>query len=296
LMIRPFGYDESTICPDEEAFVAYGPILTGENGFLYGKASETVGYNVNGCTDDWMYGEATTKPRIISFTPETGTSNDGFWPPLENIVPLCQSVEPSNFKIVWLAGEYFEGYPNEHNINTFTGFVPFNLQNLGQSASQAVSVKFVSSSPYILATTPSKNIGTFASFVTKNDSVQVNIAANTPNNTLITGDIQVTFSGYTYNIFAEFVFKRPIVATETGAADAAKITLFPNPAHDKLSITTTTNIKNIVINDVLGRTVQTQDLDNQTSINIANLNEGVYFINFYNKENILLGSAKFVKE
>jgi murein tripeptide amidase MpaA len=296
LMIRPYGYNEATTCPDEQAFTEYGPILTEQNGFLYGKASETVGYNVNGSTDDWMYGEATTKPRIVSFTPETGGSNDGFWPPLARIVPLCELVEDANFKIVWLAGEYFQGDADPHTISNFTGFVPFYFHNAGQNTSLPVVAKFVSTSPYLLPSTPAKNMGGIASLVYLTDSVQVNIAPNTPNNTYITGEIQATFGGYTHSMAADFLFRRPLSIENANKEES--ITLFPNPAQDRLNIKGETPIARAQISDVLGRIIDTQNLNNQanTSIDTKNLLDGVYLLSLYNKENILLGTVKFVKE
>jgi Zinc carboxypeptidase/Secretion system C-terminal sorting domain len=295
LMIRPFAYNEAATCIDEQAFVEYGPVLTEQNGFLYGKASQTVGYNVNGSTDDWMYGEANTKPRIISFTPETGSVDDGFWPPLERIIPLCQTVEDANFKIVWLAGEYFQGYGDPHNIYSFTGFIPYWLRNLGQSTSLPVSIKYVSSSPYILPNQPIKNIGAVGSLQNANDSLQVNIAPNTPNNTYITGEIQVSFGGYNYMMEADFLFFRPLGTT---TANTPNFSVFPNPAHDVLTIKSEQNTEKIArvkVSDVLGRQISTQTLTNN-DIDTKNLIEGVYFLSLYNAKNDFLGSVKFVKK
>lgn len=91
LLVFPWGYnDQST--PDSVIFSNYGDILTERNGFVYGRGTETVGYMTNGDSDDWMYGEA----NILSMTPEVGEQEDGFYPPVDRIIPLCQSTLEMN--------------------------------------------------------------------------------------------------------------------------------------------------------------------------------------------------------
>jgi len=76
LLIHPWGYsDEPT--DEDVAFKSLGRVMTTENDFLIGTGSETVGYVVNGDSDDWMYGEQTEKEKAYSLTPEVGPS---FWP------------------------------------------------------------------------------------------------------------------------------------------------------------------------------------------------------------------------
>jgi len=65
--------------------------MTQENDFFAGTGTETVGYTVNGNSDDWMYGETDTKPAIFSMTPEVGGQGDGFWPAIDRIDYLNKS-------------------------------------------------------------------------------------------------------------------------------------------------------------------------------------------------------------
>ena len=71
LLIYPWAYSDS---PADSAFIKYGAHFTQENHYRYGTTTETVGYNVNGSSDDWMYAET----GAYSFTPEVGKT--GFWP------------------------------------------------------------------------------------------------------------------------------------------------------------------------------------------------------------------------
>ncbi len=91
LLIYPWGYVPDFYTPDSALFVNYAQIMTKENEYFYGTANQTVGYTVNGDSDDWMYGEESTKNKTFAFTPEVGNSEDGFWPSSNRIIPLCQA-------------------------------------------------------------------------------------------------------------------------------------------------------------------------------------------------------------
>jgi len=90
LLIHPWGYDDSAT-PDDALFKSMAVEMTKQNDFVYGTGVETVGYNVNGDSDDWMYGEQTTKPKIYTYTPEVGAGATGFWPNQGNIDPYNKS-------------------------------------------------------------------------------------------------------------------------------------------------------------------------------------------------------------
>ena len=56
----------------------------------------------------------------------------------------------------------------------------------------------------------------------------------------------------------------------------ANVNIYPNPANDKLYIETEMNVEEVVVYDVFGRQ-QTTD-NGQKSIDVSNLNSGVYFV------------------
>ena len=87
LLLYPWSYDE-VYTPDHERFVAMAAAMTAENGYAPGTPPDIL-YPVNGGSDDWMYGEQITKPKILSFTPEVGNVSDGFWPDPSRIEALA---------------------------------------------------------------------------------------------------------------------------------------------------------------------------------------------------------------
>ncbi|NIV14635.1 MAG: peptidase M14, partial [Aliifodinibius sp.] len=75
-LIYPWGYINA-LTPDSATYIALADTMTMYNNYTYGTGFQTVGYPVNGDSDDWMYGEQTSKDKMFSMTPEVGYS---FWP------------------------------------------------------------------------------------------------------------------------------------------------------------------------------------------------------------------------
>lgn len=92
-------------CPDDNIYAEYSKKMTADNHYIYGPGSTTI-YPTNGGSDDWMYGEQTTKNKIFSWTPEVGNDGDGFWPSSSRIIPLCQE----NMLLCILAAKYSGTY------------------------------------------------------------------------------------------------------------------------------------------------------------------------------------------
>ncbi|HIF14373.1 MAG TPA: T9SS type A sorting domain-containing protein [Bacteroidetes bacterium] len=106
LLIYPWGYDYALFTPDSAEFVAFSMEMTKDNKFFYGTGDQTVGYIVNGDSDDWMYGEQTSKNKIFSMTPESGPSNYGFWPPSSEIERLCKETLWQNLASAYMLLNY----------------------------------------------------------------------------------------------------------------------------------------------------------------------------------------------
>ena len=87
LLIFPWGFLPDFLTPDSTIYRDLSIDMTQFNNYTWGTGDATVGYLVNGDSDDWMYGEQTTKDKIFAFTPEVGPS---FWPSASQIYPLAQ--------------------------------------------------------------------------------------------------------------------------------------------------------------------------------------------------------------
>lgn len=131
LLIYPWGYsDEPT--EEAESFNGFAQLMTAENNYFAGTGTETVGYVVNGNSDDWMYGETETKPSIFAMTPEVGDFDFGFWPPQSAIDRLNKSALRQNIVTALLPQNYGELEDNSgNNLFAQSGTLPFNFKKFG---------------------------------------------------------------------------------------------------------------------------------------------------------------------
>lgn len=131
VLIYPWGHIPSIYTPDSATYVEWGTLLTRDTRFLYGTCDQTLHYLTNGSSDDWMYGEQTTKPKILALTPEAGTYNDGFWPLSTRIVDICKTTFTQNYNLARLAGNYAKVYDEQDNFIRGNGFIKYKLRRLG---------------------------------------------------------------------------------------------------------------------------------------------------------------------
>lgn len=126
--------------PDDDVFNAYANLMTKENKYTYGPACTTI-YPTNGGSDDWMYGEKTTKPSILAYTPEIGSNSDGFWPLQSRILPLIRENMLASLTAARLAGNYGTiADASPLFIYEQNGYLPFEVKRLGmQEGSYTVS-------------------------------------------------------------------------------------------------------------------------------------------------------------
>lgn len=140
LFLSPWGWTQEQ-CVDSTILDAYANEMTLESGYIYGPGSTTI-YPTNGGSDDWMYGEHFTKPAILSYTPEVGNSDDGFWPSQDRILPLIRQNMLSSVTAARLVLNY--GSVTDLSslfIYELSGYLPFKVKRLGQqNGSFTVSV------------------------------------------------------------------------------------------------------------------------------------------------------------
>jgi len=151
LLIIPWGYiPEQTA--DSLAYREYAADMTSVNHYTWGTSGDIL-YEVNGATDDWMYGEQTLKPKVISFTPEVGGSSDGFWPAQSRIFPLAQENVTMNLYLTWIAGDYVSVISSEFSSEFFLPGEDYTitpvLSNKGLSTAYDLQVVFTSLSEHI---------------------------------------------------------------------------------------------------------------------------------------------------
>jgi len=104
LFIYPWGYGYGIYTPDSAQYVEGALTSTHDNRYRFGTADQTVNYVVNGSSDDWMYGEQQTKPKVLACTPECGGPSDWFWPPVWRIAEIGRENLRQNLRSAELCG------------------------------------------------------------------------------------------------------------------------------------------------------------------------------------------------
>lgn len=174
LLVHPWGYTDGPT-PDSIRYRHYGEILTRLNGFLAGRGVETVGYNTNGDSDDWMYGAK----GIFSMTPEIGDDGDAFYPPKSRIIPLCQSMLQMNIYAALLGNSMID-ITDETPRFISTGSVQMNLEFTQFGVYEGpVEISFKSLSPY-LTQIPDAFETNLNAFVPYEKNITVNVDPITP--------------------------------------------------------------------------------------------------------------------
>ena len=116
LLLWSWGYDY-LYTEDELAFREIGDSVQAWNGYTPGPGWTL--YPVNGGSDDWCYGEQTTKNKILSFTPEVGSGSDGFWPATSRIADLVsENLLPNLFYLRIADNPYVLAPPDRPTIST----------------------------------------------------------------------------------------------------------------------------------------------------------------------------------
>lgn len=130
LLLYAWGWSPEP-CEDNDLYHAYAQLMTQDNNYTFGPGNTTI-YSTNGGSDDWMYGEQTTKGKILAYTPELGGGNDGFWCPINRIVPIAQENMIQNLLAAAFAGSYADVVDLSPIVTSQTsGNIDFEITRLG---------------------------------------------------------------------------------------------------------------------------------------------------------------------
>lgn len=186
LLVTPWGYQASLLTPDSAAFTAYGNLMTRYNQYAVGTPDQTVGYTANGTSDDWMYGEQSSKPKIFSMTPEAGDQADGFWPQQSNIIPFCVKNLDQNLDLARLLLAYAQVKDEEPRyITTTSGYLNYNIRRLGLDSPATYTVTITPLSPWITSVGAPRTYSTMSLLQSLNDSIAYTVNASTPQGTAL---------------------------------------------------------------------------------------------------------------
>lgn len=205
LLLYPWGYTNDP-SPDDELFFTFSTLMTVDNLYDYGLGGDLL-YPSNGDADDWMYGEQTTKEKIFSFTPELGSSNDGFWCMIDRIIPIAQENMIQNIRVALFSGSYAnaEAYPPVL-VNNEQGYIKFDLTKLGLQDGATYSVSLNPISGWITSVGDEKEYSGLEILEPITDSISYTLLDGIPSGTAFDFEITVNYDAFSFTDTVTRVF------------------------------------------------------------------------------------------
>jgi len=184
--IYPWGHIPSYLTDDSSTFVSIGSFLTEYNHYRYGTCDQTLSYISNGGSDDWMYGETTTKNKIFAFTPEVGSDEYGFYGPASQIIPDCKANLTMNVRNASLLLPYANVTGMDDKILvTQSGYLHYNIKRLGVPDGATFTVSIQSLDSWLTVPSTSKTYTGLTLLQEVADSFSYSLSATTPNGQLV---------------------------------------------------------------------------------------------------------------
>ena len=139
LVLYPYGYDYNQPTPDDLAFQMTSAEMVKYNGYENKISSEL--YPASGDSDDWMYGDTSTKPKIFAYTPEIGSN---FWEPTGQIKNTSREMAYTNLTALRILHNYATLQDTtEPFITQLNSQFSYSLKRLGLVDNQNFSVKIM---------------------------------------------------------------------------------------------------------------------------------------------------------
>lgn len=202
LWLSPWGYD--TLFPTNWAeYEEVGELATEDNGYPHGPCSVVL-YEANGVTVDYDHGVHGT----LAWTPEIGSSADGFWPPQSRIVPLAEQnlLAFARTALVggpWVRGKSLALLDAGDGDGSFEGGeaveISAHLRNSGRLASGTVDLFLSTTSPHASVTQADSSVGPIAGFSDGSNAspLVLTVHPGTPPGTLVAFTVELTHGGWT---------------------------------------------------------------------------------------------------
>lgn len=219
VLINPWSY-ENLSTPDSVLYDLLGHAMTETNGFAFGTPYQTIGYNANGGSVDWFYGEQFTKNKIIAFAPEAGDASDGFWPAVNRIEPIAESFTDMNLLLALFAGKYARIAENNPTFTGGNGYVNFSVQCLGLDTPSAFTVTLIPANSSISGTGAPVTMTGMQSGETRNDSISFTLSAGLVQGNFIKYYFRVDNSyGYYYTDTITKIYGTPVIIFSDAAGN-----------------------------------------------------------------------------
>ena len=212
LLLYPWGWT-TDVSPDEDIMNAYAVLMTQDNNYTYGPSSTTI-YPTNGDANDWMYGEQSSKDKIFSYTPELGGSADGFYCPIDRIIPIAQENMIQNILLAAFAGKYGEIHDlTSAIISETSGYISFDVTRLGL-VDGIYTVSLEAANTAVATTGDNIEFTAMELLDTNTDSISYTLANGISNGTIVKFVLSIDNGDYLLSDTLTKIYGNPVVVFE----------------------------------------------------------------------------------
>ena len=274
MLLHPWGYTDGIECEDHDQFIAFKSWMTEVNGYL--NIQSSLLYEAAGDSDDWMYGDTSTKPKILAMTPECGSSADGFWPPTSRILPLCRENLPQNLRGAYILLDYLRVEDLSSDALSVQGSIEVSMQRLGLPESSGFIVDLESLDPAVTINSSAKLV----TGLSYGESIIDSFSYTIDTQSLFSPEVGFVLSNNNgSHIFRDTLYKRVSVVNPALSIDGTTLTPFENDGSSSWSTTTEdfvsapTSITDSPNDDYENQTTQTLLLT--PTINLSNAQDAL---------------------
>lgn len=199
-LLYSWGYSDSQpLTPDDSIFAAYAKVMTTDNHYFYGPGATAI-YMTNGGSDDWMYGEQGSKPKILAYTPEVGSSDDGFWPAPENIIPLCHVNMSQNIHAALLCIKHADAIDRSgFNLPDIYGYLKTDIRKLGMEIPASYEVWLEPLTTNVVAVGNPKTFSGLSYMQTVTDSLFYQLSPDIATGETVRFLLNIRYDGLTFS-------------------------------------------------------------------------------------------------
>jgi carboxypeptidase T len=199
------------LTPDSATFNAFSMAMTFCDGFGYGTDIETVDYTTNGISDQWMYTDTVSKPKILAMTPEAGSVDDGFYPAQSNIIPIAAYTMDQNIYAARFTTAYAKAKETYGPFISQSGYITYTVQRLGLLPG-TFSVSITPIGNTFQNTGTGKTYSNLAELQSVNDSISFSLVNGLPVGTVVNFMLNVSNGSYTTSDTITCVYGTPVTA------------------------------------------------------------------------------------
>ena len=233
LVLYPFGYDVNQPTPDDNIYQGISREMVKYSGYTNQLASAL--YPASGISDDWMYGDVSSKPKIFAFIPEVGTS---FWDSPQQTVINNHNMLHTNLTALRFLHNYASFEDKTQNFIATTNFnFDFSLKRFGLVDNQNFTVSITPFSSNILSISGAQVFSNLTYNADTNGSFQMSLEPSIVQGDAIIFIVEVNNGATTTSYSVTKTFGTETIIFSEPGDNLAQWTNFPNPSWSSTSAT-----------------------------------------------------------